>query len=98
MKIQELTKPSVDLVILEKSLILFFRPSFLHITNPDDDNDVQVIICTRHFNEKTVHERILMVYNTIKKQCPNVLKDRLVVVQAFNPTEMDEVLEYVFDS
>lgn len=97
MKIQESINSHCDLGILEKSLILFFRPSFLHITSPDLDNDIQVLIATRHFNAKNVHERILMVYSEIKKNCPQVLKDRLVVVQAYTPTEMDDVLEYVFN-
>jgi hypothetical protein len=83
--------------LLEKYLILSFRPSFLHITNPDENNDVQVLISTRHFNQKTVQERIIMVYNIIKQNCPKILDDRLVVVQAYTPLEMDDVLEYVFN-
>lgn len=97
MKTQESINPQYDLVVLEKSLILFFRPSFLHITSPDMDNDIQILISTRHFNNKTVQERMIMVYNLIKKDCPTVLNDRLVVVQAYTPLEMDEVLEYVFN-
>ena len=97
MKIQESIKPSSDLIVLEKTLILFFRPSFLHITNPDEDNDIQIIVSTRHFNNKTVQERILMVYNLIKKDCPQVLQDRLAVIQAYTPLEMDDILEYVFN-
>lgn len=97
MKTQESINPQYDLVVLEKTLILFFRPSFLHITSPDMDNDIQILISTRHFNNKTVQERMIMVYNLIKKDCPAVLKDRLVVVQAYTPIEMDEVLEYVFN-
>lgn len=86
-----------DLILLEKSLILFFRPSFLHITNPDENNDIQVILSTRHFNQKTVQERIIMVYNVIKQNCPIALNDRLVITQAYSPLEMDEILEYVFN-
>ncbi len=97
MKIQESINSNNDLTLLENSLILSFRPSFLHITSPDIDNDIQVLISTRHFNAKNVHERIIMVYNLIKKTCPKVLEDRLVVVQAYTPIEMDDVLEYVFN-
>lgn len=96
MKKQDLINVDHLLDVLEKSLIIFFRPSFLHITNPDFDDDIQVVISTRHFSNKTVQERIIMVYNLIKKDCPQILDDRLVVVQAYTPNEMDDILEYVF--
>jgi len=86
-----------DLAFLEKTLILKFRPSFLHITSPDEDNDIQVLISARHFLNKSVHERILMITNTIKSECPEVFNDRLIVIQAYSPVEMDDVLDYVFD-
>ncbi len=96
MKKQDLINLDHLLDVLEKSLIIFFRPSFLHITSPDFDDDIQVVISTRHFSNKTVQERIIMVYNLIKKDCPQILDDRLVVVQAYTPNEMDDILEYVF--
>lgn len=94
---KKLDSIKLNLDLLEKTLILKFRPSFLHITSPDEDNDIQVLISTRHFVNKTVHERIQMVINTIKSECPEAFIDRLIVIQAYTPMEMDDVLDYVFD-
>lgn len=96
MKILDLTRKS--LASLESTLIIWYRPSFLHITNPDEDNDIQVLISSRIFNNKTVQERIQMVMATIMDYTPELFQDRLIIIQAYTPEEMDDVLEYVFDS
>lgn len=95
MKTQESIEEQTAL--LEKQLILFLRPSFLHITEPDFDDDIQVLISTRQFNNKTVQERISTVFKIIKTHCPKILKDRLLVIQAYTPNEMDDILDYVFN-
>lgn len=94
------TQESIDeqTALLEKQLILFLRPSFLHITEPDFDDDIQVLISTRQFNNKTIQERIIAVFKIIKTYCPKILKDRLLVVQAYTPDEMDDILEYLFNN
>lgn len=96
MKILDLTRKS--LASLESTLIIWYRPSFLHITNPDEDNDIQVLISSRIFNNKTVQERVQMVMTTIMDYTPELFQDRLIIIQAYTPEEMDDVLEYVFDS
>ena len=96
MKTQESIK--TDLSKLEKSLIIFLRPSFLYITNPDEDNDIQILVATRQFNQKSVQERIIIVFGIIKQNCPQILEDRLIIVQAYSPPEMDDILEYVFNN
>ena len=96
MKTLDSTKRS--LATLESSLIIWYRPSFLHITNPDEDNDIQVLISSRIFNNKTVQERIQMIMSTILNYVPDLFEDRLIVIQAYTPEEMDDVLEYVFDN
>lgn len=95
MKTQESTNEQIAL--LEKHLILFLRPSFLHITEPDFEDDIQVLVSTRQFNNKTVQERIVSIFKIIKTHCPKILKDRLLIVQAYTPAEMDAILEYVFN-
>lgn len=95
MKTQESIEEQTAL--LEKQLILFLRPSFLHITEPDFDDDIQVLISTRQFNNKSVQERIVTVFKIIKTHCPKILKDRLLVIQAYTPNEMDDILEYLFN-
>lgn len=95
MKILDSIRKSI--ASLESTLIVWYRPSFLHITNPDEDNDVQVLISSRIFNNKTVQERVQMVMATIMNYTPELFEDRLIIIQAYSPEEMDDVLEYVFD-
>lgn len=95
MKTQDSTKKLI--ASLESALIVWYRPSFLHITSPDEDNDIQVLIASRIFNNKEVHHRIKMVMATIDAYCPDLFKDRLIIIQAYAPNEMEEILEYVFD-
>ena len=93
------TQDSINFVIeaIEKTLIIDFRPSFLHITTPDYDNDIMIIISTRVFINKPVHERIQAIFESITKFQPYILNTSLVVIRALTPNEMEEILNYVFD-
>jgi hypothetical protein len=86
------------LATLESCLIVWYRPAFLHITEPDEDNDIQLIIASKLFNNKSVELRIQMVMKTIGLYCDDLFEDRLIIIQAYTPDEMDEVLEYVFNN
>lgn len=86
-----------SLAALESSLIIWYRPSFLHITTPDEDNDFQIVISSEIFLKKSVQERIQMIMSTIDVYHQNLFEDRLIIIQAYTPDEMDEIIEYVFD-
>lgn len=81
---------------LESALIIWYRPTFLHITPPDEDNDIQIIIASDLFIHRPVQGRIKTVMTTIDLYAPEIYDDRLVIIQAYTPEEMDEILEYVF--
>lgn len=85
-----------DVTKLEYILSAYARPVFLAITNPDEDNDIQIVISTIAFKTMSISARVSYVYNLIKTYAPDVLKDRLVVIQAYDPDEMEEVLDKVF--
>jgi hypothetical protein len=43
-----------------------------------------------------VGERVSYVFGLIKKHLPEILNDRLVIIQAYSPEEIEEVLDKVF--
>lgn len=86
-----------SLASLESSIIIWYHPSFLHITNPDEDNDIQVMLASSVFNSKSVQDRIQMVMSTIQTYTPELFDDRLIIIQAYTSDEMEEVLKYVFE-
>jgi hypothetical protein len=83
---------------LQSHLIIWYRPAFLHITEPDEDNDIQIIIAAEIFNNKSIQLRIEMLMKTINLHCDELFLDRLIIIQAYTPNEMDSILEYIFDN
>lgn len=81
-----------DVLKLEHILSAYARPVFLVITQPDEENNIQVVISAIAFKTMNVSERIGYVFNLIKKHCPDIMQDRLVVIQAYDPSEMEEVM------
>jgi hypothetical protein len=43
-----------------------------------------------------ISERISYVFNLINKHIPDVMEDRLIIIQAFDPDEMIDVLEQIY--
>lgn len=81
---------------IEHLLILKYRPTFLHVTQPDKDGDIQVVVSSIIFNEMTVNERIQSIFNLLYKYLGDIMENRLVIVQAFNSEEMEHVIDKVF--
>jgi hypothetical protein len=85
-----------DTIKLEYALSAYARPTFLAITEPDEENDIQILISSNLFNVMDVEDRIEYVFKIIKDQCPEVVEDRLVVVQAYDGEEIEQVLDIIF--
>lgn len=85
-----------DTTKIESVLCAYARPTFLIITKPDEDNDIQVVISCLAFKTMNVSERISYVFNLINKHIPDVMEDRLIIIQAFDPDEMIDVLEQIY--
>lgn len=81
---------------LETVLCAYARPTFLAITQPDEDNDIQVVITCLAFDMMTVAERVSYIFDIIKKHCPDILEDRLVIVQAYTSDEIESILFELF--
>lgn len=85
-----------DNVKIEHILSAYARPVFLSVTKPDENNDIVIVISTIAFKTMSIPGRIGFVYNLIKNHAPDTLNDRLVVVQAYSPSEMEDVMDFLF--
>jgi len=85
-----------DVTRIEHVLSAYARPVFLAITKPNEDNDIQVVISTIAFKTMSVGERIAYIFNLLKKHIPDTLNDRLIVVQAYSPDEMEQAIDELF--
>ncbi len=92
--------PTRELLIdLEFVLIAKLRPVFLAISNPDDSEDgsVEIVIACMQFANKTIQERVSIVFNLLSEYLPNILlEDRLLIIQTFSNSEMESVLDDIF--
>jgi hypothetical protein len=85
-----------DVTRIEHVLSAYARPVFLAITKPDENNDIRVVISVIAFKTMSIGERIGYIFNLIKRHIPDILNDRLVVIQAYTPDEMEQVLDELF--
>lgn len=85
------------LLDLEYALCAKLRPTFLAISPDTEFDAVDVIISTQAFTYMTIEKRVNTVFSLIKAHCPAILKEgKLVVVQAFTASEIEELLEDMF--
>ena len=82
---------------LETILVSQYRPVFLAIMSPDENGDIQIIISCIQFNYLTIQERINHIFNLLNDKIPDIVKDRLILIQAFSTEQMEDVLLEVFD-
>lgn len=87
-----------DTISLEYVLCAYARPTFLTITEPDEDNDIQIVISCSIFKNMEIEDRIEYIFNLIRAYIPDIMKDRLVIVQAFDSDEIIDVIENAFDT
>lgn len=84
-----------DTTRIQLTFSAYARPTFFAITNPDDDNHIAVVISCLAFRTMNVGERISYLFGLLTKHTPDVLENRLVVIQAYSPQEMEEVLDHI---
>lgn len=87
----------LNLALLESVLVSYFTPTFLHVSKPDDDNDIHVILSSPQFNYLTTQERIKEVMTCIMSNIPDAYKDRLIIVQAYTTNEFEDVIDYILE-
>lgn len=87
----------LTLATLESVLSSFFRPSFLHITPPDEDGDISIIISASAFTDKTSQERIQAIMGCILSSIPEIYENRLVIIQAYDEKQFEDVIDFVFE-
>lgn len=83
---------------LEYALSVKLRPTFLIITNPNQhpEGDIYIMISTIAFKNMSVEKRVKTVFSLISKHVPDILEDRLVVIQAYSSDELEDVIEDIF--
>lgn len=83
---------------LEHLLTVKFRPTFLAIMEPTEEIEdvIQIVLSCAIFNYTPINERVINVFNEIYKEFPFLINSHLIVVQAFDNKEMDQVLDDVF--
>jgi hypothetical protein len=84
-----LIKLDPDLDYLQKIVREHFKPSFLYISQPDIDRNVQVIIACPFFKGMKTQERVGHVYKLILNKVPDIMNNRMVIVQAFDNEEIE---------
>lgn len=87
-----------ELIIdLEFALCAKLRPVFLAISEPDeDDGTIEIVIGCLQFQHKSIQERISIVFRLIERYCPSILLERLVIVQAYSSSEIENILDDIF--
>lgn len=89
-------KHEPNLALLEYVLVTHFRPTFLHIEPPDMNGDIQIILSCINFQYIPIQKRVTDVFNLINDKYPEILKDRLILVQAYDTIQMEQLLTEVF--
>jgi hypothetical protein len=89
-------KKVLDFAKLEHCLILTYRPTFLVISKTNLNGVIEIIISSTFFSFLPIQGRISDVFKTIEKYCPDILQEKMIVIQAFNSREINEVLEDTF--
>jgi hypothetical protein len=85
------------LVHLEHVLVTKLRPTFLAVAEVSTDGTVEVIMSCLQFRGRSIQERTGMVFNILKYYLAESMTERLVVVQCFDSTEIDEILSAEFN-
>ncbi len=85
---------SIDILIdLETILIAKLRPIFLLIDYSEEDDDIYIVISTLAFKRMSVNERVSSVFNLLKEFVPDIFKEKLIIIQAYDSDEISEMLE-----
>ena len=85
-----------DNIKIEHILSAYARPVFLSVTEPDENNDIAIVISTIAFKTMSIAGRVGYIFNLIKTHAPDTLNDRLIVIQAYSPSEMEEAIDAFF--
>lgn len=93
-----MTQLKYQLADIEYAISVKLRPTFLIITNPNEtlENEVQILLSCGQFTNKTIQERVAIVFNLILQYVPDILDEYLVIVQAYSNDEMEILLDDIF--
>lgn len=81
------------LIELEVLLIAKLRPTFLLIDYSDEDDDIYIVISTNSFKRMSPNDRVSSIFSLIKLECPDIMKEKLLIVEAYDSDEIVEMLD-----
>lgn len=84
------------LVTLESIICVYIKPTFLAI-QIDEVGHVQIVISALQFRNQNIQERVNYVFSLLQTRCHDIIKERLILVSAFNGDEIVNVIEHVFE-
>jgi hypothetical protein len=85
------------LIDLELLLCTKLRPSFIACSISEEFPDAfEVIISCPQFRNRTIEDRVHMIFNLISYFFEDSIKTRLIIVSALDNIEMDNLLDEIF--
>lgn len=81
---------------LEYLLCVKLRPTFLIINYNHLEDCFEILISTIAFNKMKIEERIKNIFNLILVYKPDIIKSKLVVIQAHSSEEINDLLDDIF--
>lgn len=85
------------LIDLELLLCTKLRPTFLATSISEEYPDTfEIIISCPQFRNRTIEDRVHMIFNLISYFFEDSIKERLLIVTALDSNEMDNMLDQIF--
>lgn len=84
----------LTLAKIESLLVTTIRPSFLSVTE-EKDNIPHILIVVSHPNFRyfSFQQRVSRIYSLLTNHLYDTIEERTVIVQAYDDTEMGEIIE-----
>lgn len=77
---------------LESIICAYIRPCFLFTKIRPELNQIHVIISHPSHTFYRIEQRVKMFYRAMEQYAPHIMKKCSIVVEAYAPDEMDDVL------
>jgi len=82
-----------SMVYLECLMINEFDPSFLQVDY--QQGLIYLFVVCDNFKYYSISERINSIFSLLRYDCPDILKEHPIIVEAFDNSELDEMMRNV---
>jgi hypothetical protein len=85
-----------SLVEIEYALCSEYPPYFLEVCYEEEHPAfIHIVIC-RDYTEYSINERVSEEFLLLKERLPDIINKHSVVIEAFNPDEMENLIDSLF--